>query len=145
MAQEVFLAAFRQLSQFEFRSSLYHWLYRICMYLCYERIRQRRRLVASEDAELESMAQPLALTRLNREMEEKEKNKMLNLLESQKLLLGGPCRDLLELRDGREKSYAQMADILKVPIGTVMSRLARCKETLKALVLRALKEVPGGR
>jgi RNA polymerase sigma-70 factor (ECF subfamily) len=145
VAQEVFLAALRQLPQFEFRSSLYHWLYRICMYLCYERIRQRRRLVASEDAELESAAQPLALTRQNREREEKEKSKLLELLKTQKHLLGDPCRSLLELRDEQEKSYAQMADILRVPIGTVMSRLARCKEALKALFLRALKEGSRGR
>lgn len=145
VAQEVFLAALKQLPQFEFRSSLYHWLYRICMYLCYERIRKRRRMVASEDEALEMAARTQAVDRQNKDEEDTEKQKMLRLLEEQKQVMGEPCRGLLNLRDGEGKSYAQIAEILKVPIGTVMSRLARCKETLKVLVLKALKEVPHGR
>jgi RNA polymerase sigma-70 factor (ECF subfamily) len=144
VTHEVFLAALQQLPQFEFRSSLYHWLYRICMYQCYERMRKRKRLVATMDEELETAARSQSMGRQDRELEEKEKQKMLELLETQKKLLGEPCQDLLDLRDGQDKSYAQMAGILKVPIGTVMSRLARCKETLKELFLRVLKEAKHG-
>jgi RNA polymerase sigma factor (sigma-70 family) len=144
VTHEVFLAAFQQIPQFEFRSSLYHWLYRICMYQCYERIRKRKRLVATMDEELETAARSSSMGRQDRELEEKEKQKMLELLETQKQMLGEPCKGLLDLRDGQDKSYAQMAGILKVPIGTVMSRLARCKETLKELFFRALKEAKHG-
>lgn len=143
VTQEVFLAALKQLPQFEFRSSLYHWLYRICMYLCYERIRKRRRLVASLDEELETAAAPLALGG-DRILEEKDDQKALEVIEAQRESMGDPCRSLLDLREKQRKSYAQIADALKVPIGTVMSRLARCKEALKALVLRALKEKSHG-
>lgn len=143
VTQEVFLAALKQLPQFEFRSSLYHWLYRICMYLCYERIRKRRRLVSSLDEELETAATPLALGQ-DRVLEEKEKQRALEVVEAQREMMGDPCRSLLDLREKQQKSYAQIADSLKVPIGTVMSRLARCKEALKALVLKALKEAPHG-
>ena len=144
VTHEVFLAALQQLPQFEFRSSLYHWLYRICMYQCYERIRKRKRLVATMDEELETAARSQSMGKQDRELEEKEKRKMLDMLETQKQLLGEPCKGLLNLRDGQDKSYAQMAGILKVPIGTVMSRLARCKETLKELFFRALKEAKHG-
>jgi RNA polymerase sigma-70 factor (ECF subfamily) len=144
ITHEVFLAALRQLPQFEFRSSMYHWLYRICMYLCYERIRKRRRLVASLDEELEKAMNQRAFTVQDRDQEEKEKEKMLRLLESQKELMGDPCRGLLDLRENQKKSYAQLADTLKVPIGTVMSRLSRCKEALKALFLKAIKEESHG-
>ena len=144
VAQEVFLAALKQLPQFEFRSSLYHWLYRICMYLCYERIRKRRRLVSSLEEELETAARPQSGHFQSKEEEDQERQRLLDLLDNQKQLMGDPCKSLLELRSGQKKSYAQMADILKVPIGTVMSRLARCKEALKNLVLQALKEAPHG-
>src|SRR5690349_5071173 len=43
LAQEAFLVALRKLPEFEFRSTLHHWLFRICTYLCYERIRKRKR------------------------------------------------------------------------------------------------------
>jgi RNA polymerase sigma-70 factor, ECF subfamily len=144
ITHEVFLAALRQLPQFEFRSSMYHWLYRICMYLCYERIRKRRRLVSSLDEELEAAMSQRAFAAQEREQEEKEKEEMLYLLESQRELMGDPCRGLLDLRENQKKSYAQLADMLKVPIGTVMSRLSRCKEALKALILKAMKEASHG-
>jgi RNA polymerase sigma-70 factor, ECF subfamily len=144
VTQEVFLAALNQLPQFEFRSTLYHWLYRIAMYLCYERIRKRRRLVSSLDEDLESAAVPLAGGHPDRDREETERRRMLEVVESQREMMGEPCKGLLDLREKQQKSYAQIADALKVPIGTVMSRLARCKEALKNLVLRALKESPHG-
>lgn len=139
VTHEVFLAALKQLPQFKFRSSLYHWLYRICMYLCYERIRKRRRLVASAEEDLEAAATPLSKSQ-DGELDEQEKQKALQVIEAQREAMGDPCRSLLDLREKQEKSYAQIADTLRVPIGTVMSRLARCKEALKALVLRVLKE-----
>jgi len=140
ITQEVFLAALRHLPKFEFRSSLYHWLNRICMYLCYERVRARYRTVASLDEQLEEAAEPVAFRRKDIEQEEMEKQAMLRVVESQRQLLGDPCRNLLDLREIQKKSYAQMAEVLKVPIGTVMSRLSRCKDALKDLVTRALKE-----
>jgi RNA polymerase sigma factor (sigma-70 family) len=115
------------------------------MYQCYERIRKRRRLIVSQEEELESAARSHSVRSQDKKEEEQEKQRMLEMVGSQKSLLGKPCQDLLDLRDGKQKSYAQMADLLKVPIGTIMSRLARCKETLKDLVLRALKESSHGR
>ncbi len=144
LTQEVFLAALERLPQFEFRSTLYHWLNRICMYLCFERVRKRRRMVSSLQEELEALAQPIAFRHKDPEQEENERTKMLQLMASQKQLLGEPCRNLMEMRGERKMSYAQVADLLKVPIGTVMSRLARCREALKNLVVRALKENPLG-
>ena len=137
ITQEVFLAAFQQIHQFEFRSSLYHWLNRICMYRCFERVRKRRRLVATLDKELEEAARPQDPHDPGVAM---EKERLLKVLQEQRGLLGKPCQSLLDLREAQEKSYAQIANLLKVPLGTVMSRLARCKEALKALVLKALKE-----
>lgn len=140
VTQEVFLAALKQLPQFEFRSGLYHWLYRIAMYLCYERIRKRRRLIASLDEELEQAADSLAGARRDTAGDEMDRQRMLEAVEAEREKMGDPCKSLLDLRGKQQKSYAQIADTLKVPIGTVMSRLARCKDALKALVLGALRE-----
>ena len=117
ITQETFLVALRKLPQFEFRSSLYSWLYSVCAYLCYERLDKRQRQVAHLEEELEELAGPLAVDRRNREEGETEKNKMLELVEAQKNLLGEPCRGLLELRDKQGKSYAGISEELKIPWG----------------------------
>jgi RNA polymerase sigma-70 factor (ECF subfamily) len=44
-------------------------------------------------------------------------------------------REILVLREIEDCSYREIADILSVPIGTVMSRLARAREALKQRLL----------
>ena len=42
-----------------------------------------------------------------------------------------PYREILVLREIEELSYREIADVLALPIGTVMSRLARAREKLQ--------------
>jgi RNA polymerase sigma-70 factor (ECF subfamily) len=49
-------------------------------------------------------------------------------------------REVLVLRELDEMDYREIATVTNVPIGTVMSRLARARATLKA---RWLKEADG--
>ena len=39
-----------------------------------------------------------------------------------------PMREVLVLREFEDFSYRQIADLIEVPIGTVMSRLARARQ-----------------
>lgn len=144
IVQESFVAAFHKISGFEFRSSLSHWLVRICMNRCYERIRQRQRQIVHAQEELEALAGASSVNRENQKRQDADQHRLLDLIESQKEVLGEPCKGLLRLRDWEDKSYAVIAETLRIPIGTVMSRLSRCKEALKQLVLNALKEVSHG-
>ena len=139
VTQEAFLIALRKLREFEFRSTLFSWLYGICVNLCYDRMDKRQRQVSLLDEELENLAAPLAEDRQRKAEEEAEKARLLQILEAQKNRLGTFCRELLEMRDGRGLSYAQLSQALKVPMGTVMSRLSRCKEALKRLALESLE------
>ena len=54
--------------------------------------------------------------------------------------LPAAARELLVLREIEDLSYKRIAAILDVPIGTVMSRLARARATLAAEIRRRTKD-----
>ena len=49
-------------------------------------------------------------------------------------------REVLILRELEGLSYKEISEVAEVPLGTVMSRLARAREHLRASVLAKLKE-----
>ena len=51
-----------------------------------------------------------------------------------------PFREVIVLRELEELSYAEIASLLQVPVGTVMSRLARARGRLKELLGKELSE-----
>ncbi len=51
-------------------------------------------------------------------------------------MLSLPMREVVVLRDINDLSYKEIADVLELPIGTVMSRLSRGRQQLAALLAR---------
>ena len=50
-------------------------------------------------------------------------------------------REVIVLREFEELSYKQIAEVIQVPVGTVMSRLARARKRLAQLVIENCNEV----
>ena len=138
MLQETFAAAFAKLGSFEFRSSLGHWLRQICVHFCYRRLRHRKRMVLQAQEDLEQLFVAGAIEKEGEKHREKDETQKAALVRKAKEALGKPCRELIGLRDEEGKSYVEIAETLKVPMGTVMSRLARCRENLKELVQKLI-------
>ena len=100
------------------------WLLRVCKNLWIDEIRSRNvRLRAADkiklDTDVESDGEQLIHNRLNME---RVMQAMATLSENQRVALS------LVAVDGA--SYAEAADVLEVPIGTIMSRVARARENL---------------
>lgn len=138
--QEAFIAAYQKLPQFEFRSSLDTWLTQICIHKCYRHFRQRSRTAAQAQEDLEGMLKTRAVEAADQAERSREKKERLVLVDKALSVIGEPCRTILELRTKKEASYIEIGRKLKVPLGTVMSRLARCTAALKAEVERLLQE-----
>lgn len=134
VVQETFLTAFQKLGEFEFRSTLLTWLTRICIFKTYQRIEKRRRDLVKAHEDLEVLTHPAALGRLGEQKEKEERREQMELVSRCLQRLKQECREIVELRDLEGESYSAIGKKLKLPIGTVMSRLSRCKEALKALV-----------
>lgn len=134
VVQETFLTAFQKLGEFEFRSALLTWLTRICIFKTYQRIEKRRRDLVKAHEDLEVLTRPAALGKQDAQEAGQEHQGRLDLLKRCLDRLHEKCREIVKLRDLEGESYSAIGKKLKLPIGTVMSRLSRCKEALKALV-----------
>ena len=66
----------------------------------------------------------------------------LKMLKESLEQLPAEFREVIVLRDLEELSYKQIADVITVPLGTVMSRLARARARLKQILCSRLEEKP---
>lgn len=53
-------------------------------------------------------------------------------------------REVIVLRELEDLSYREIAAVADLPIGTVMSRLARARDRLRTLLSEAMKEAVDG-
>jgi RNA polymerase sigma-70 factor (ECF subfamily) len=139
IVQQTFLIAFKKLGTFEFRASLYTWLDHICVNLCYERLRKRERELASLSEDLEKLTRPQAGSLDHQQEVEEEKKRRIKLLREMTQSMSDKCREVLVLRDQQGVSYIDIARRLKIPIGTVMSQLARCRKALRHMMQNEVK------
>ena len=79
-----------------------------------------------------SMAEPDVLL-----LQEANRDTVREALEK----LSAPYREILLLCDVEEMSYEEIAQVLTIPQGTVMSRLHRARKALRS---RILEKSPGG-
>ncbi len=140
VVQETFAVALKKLPRTKIQTNLYGWLNRICALLCFERLRGRKRTLNGLEEELESLAAKLGAARHRQQQEDSELEERLALLRRLIGEMDRPCRDILRLRDLQGLSYAALASKLKLPLGTAMSKLARCRQALKRLVQRELEQ-----
>jgi RNA polymerase sigma-70 factor (ECF subfamily) len=141
IVQETFLIAFKKMKEFEHRSSLYTWLCHISVNLCHERLRRRKRVLATLQEDLERFTQTRVDSLERQEQDERENKARLEMVERLMQSMSERCRRIIELRDRNGESYINLARILKIPPGTVMSQLARCRQALKQLLEVEMKGV----
>ena len=144
VVQETFITAFQKLPEFEFRSGLGTWLTQICIFKTYQQIEKRKRDLARAHEELEILSKPRVLEGLHAQREKEERQAQMDLVVRCLGKLKKECADILRLRDLEGKSYTFIGRHLKLPIGTVMSRLSRCTKALKALVQEELEGQKNG-
>jgi RNA polymerase sigma-70 factor, ECF subfamily len=137
IVQDTFMIAMPKLKDYVFRAPIYAWLRQICLRLCYARLRTRNRVLVSLEEDLELYMGRMAVDRLEREDLEGEKQQKLALLRDLKQRLNPDSLRIIDLRDVQGMSYALISKTLGIPMGTVMSRLARSRDQLRKLAMAA--------
>jgi RNA polymerase sigma-70 factor (ECF subfamily) len=121
VAQEAFLQVFRSIQKFRGDASFSSWLYRIVVNLCLDRGRRavgRMTVPLDEERDLEAAGGAWE-TRLQ--------------VEALLGRLSGELRITLLLREVGGLSYEEIARELKIPVGTVRSRLSAAREQFRRL------------
>ena len=138
MAHESYLRAFKFFDGFR-GTDARAWLLAIVRNTCYTWLQQNRgrETMASFDEEIHSSeneaSNPAKLV-----LKSDDREMLKQALEE----LPVEFREVVVLRDLEELSYKQVAEIANIPLGTVMSRLARARERLKRILSARLKEKP---
>ena len=128
MAQETFLRAWLNLSSFRLSGSMKNWLYRITVNTTLDVLR-RRSDTPMDDEVVQMIQDPTPDPEISLIQKERAEN-MQEMLSTLPLA----TRNVLVLREFAELSYQEIAAVLDIPIGTVMSRLNYARTRLRNLL-----------
>ncbi|NCC15576.1 MAG: sigma-70 family RNA polymerase sigma factor [Clostridia bacterium] len=140
ISQEVLIKAFRNIANFDERSSFSTWLYRITVNTCIDEMRKRKgKQSLSLDNELEddegTWKREIADDGDTPEeslMRKEEKSELLMALET----ISQDYKTVFILRDMRGLTYEEIADITGLALGTVKSRISRARNYIKQEIYR---------
>lgn len=137
VTQDTFVKAYTNLHRFNSSSSFYTWIYRIAINTAIDWLRKRKnRKVDSLD--------DLKFTEVGFEPESKDldsnpehvlnKNEIERNLRAAIGMLTLKLRNVLVLHDVEGLSQDEISVILKIPVGTVKSRISRARAELKKIL-----------
>jgi len=142
VAQEAFVKAYRNLEAFNGEAAFFTWLYRITTNLAIDHVRARKRkrteaIDAAPELPADQSADPdHALGR----------GELAQVLRASMDELSEKHRAIIVLREIEGLSYEEMAEVLGIRKGTVMSRLFHARQNLQELLRPYVSEgdgVPG--
>ena len=139
VTQEVFLAVWRALPTFRGESSFSSWLFRLTSNACIDHLRRekRQRTVPLTRLDDEDGERPLDLPDPDPGPEERaEQSERRAALRRAVAQLPEDQRAALLLRESGGLSYSEIAAALRVPEGTVKSRIARARLQLREILSR---------
>ena len=148
LVQEAFFRAYRYLDRFDPGRSFRPWLFKIGANLSFRHLRRRRSgmWIALEQenpdtglSAADRLPSPGAEDAVTRHLETRTLGEAMDRLPPL-------FRSILILRAVHEMRYEEIAETLGIPVGTVMSRLSRSRQALRALLAAGSdRAVSGGK
>jgi len=126
LAQETLEKALKKSSQLRDPAALETWLFSILTNCWRDHFRRSRDMLDIDDIPLESDVSP---------EHEQHQHQVVSEVRAAIALLPLGQRQVLPLVDLEDCSYIEVANILGLPVGTVMSRLCRARRALKEALL----------
>lgn len=136
-AQEAFVKAYKNLDKFEGQASFYTWIYRITYNVAIDGLRSRNRKEVADLPETRMVDE--ALRRAGHggsgdPDKETHRRELKVVLSKAMNRLSEKHRAIIVLREIEGLTYEEMAEVLDVSKGTVMSRLFHARKNLQSLM-----------
>jgi RNA polymerase sigma-70 factor (ECF subfamily) len=135
LSQDAFVKAYQARESFDANRPFYPWLYRILKNHCLNFLKRSGRKTASlyfeDNPDRERFSSPTPTPLQNLEREER-----IAVVRAAIGNLSEDHREIIILKNFKGYSYAEIAQTLDIPIGTVMSRLFYARKALKELIER---------
>lgn len=133
IAQETFINAYLSIKSFKPGYSFYSWLYRICMNLSINHLKRQKFVIP--ESQFEEEASPLEKETITEDplsllVQKERERKIEQSIDS----LPPKYKAVFMLKVYEDLSYEEIAQTLKISLGTVMSRLFRAREKLQKLL-----------
>src|SRR5580704_17446554 len=142
LVQETYLKALRGFGSFQPGTNFRAWIYRILRNtFLTSRSTVERRLSVAMDEEKDSPALPTTFSTPESLLIERSGNDAVQCAIEQLPVI---FREVILLCDVEDASYREIAEILSIPIGTVMSRLARARKMVRATLRSTTAPGSGG-
>ncbi|MGN6134092.1 MAG: RNA polymerase sigma factor [Aureliella sp.] len=124
VTQEVFIHVFKDMHAFRFQSSFATWVHRVAVNDALQHLRRsgRRATLELDETRLSHGSHRSSVATLD----------MKELFELAYARLDAELRVMLELKEVEHMSYAEIAQVVGIPEGTVGSRLNRARRELRA-------------
>lgn len=132
LSQDAFVKAYRARGSFDPDRPFFPWFYRILRNHCLnfiQRVRRSTEPLQHDDADerfADSTPSPL---------EALEREERIAMLHQAVEKLSPEHREVIVLKSFRGYSYREIADVLDIPMGTVMSRLYYARQALKEILV----------
>ncbi|MCE5325612.1 MAG: sigma-70 family RNA polymerase sigma factor [Planctomycetaceae bacterium] len=141
LAQDVFLKALERLSQFRGQSKFYTWLFRIAANLAISHRRRDGRVKfqsltrcdsdGDDAGQAEELTAAIAGRRVLDPHDGASGGEINRIVAAAVEELEDEYRVVVVLRDVEDLDYAQIAEVLELPVGTIKSRLHRARCLLR--------------
>ncbi|HEX5657810.1 MAG TPA: sigma-70 family RNA polymerase sigma factor [Polyangiales bacterium] len=137
VVQEAFVRVHRHLPDFQGNSSFYTWLYRISMNLVYDQLRRRKAQRAVDFDETIGRAEEGAESTLKPVIDGADpartaaRKELAGEIQAALDTLPEHHRQVILLREVEGLSYEEIAKIMDVPKGTIMSRLFHARRKMQ--------------
>lgn len=120
VSQKAFIAAYRNYHKFDSTKNFYTWYYKILKNLSLNMIRDRKHNESLDF--IEYKADDVFQSIENEELKNKIQTALFHLNESD--------RSIIILKEFENYGYKEIAELMEIPIGTVMSRLFYARKKL---------------